>query len=243
MDRSNKWVPFGEAKIIAASSHRNGISGAPFHVVLFEDRGEDGSRKIGIRFEPGAEGCHCAVLDVNKLAAGDIAFMSNSWRGDLFEPMLRAVGERIDQEEQWRPVFGPDYWEQQAPGQTPEAKGTHHATQTEEPGNHEEDRAMSEKEKVENGNARRPEAKLACGSVRGNVWSNHSKQGGEHFTLSIACLHKAPDGSMKATPSFLEEDFPDLLEVIEGAGKIIQEESLKRGLEQPKEMRRLKISR
>ena len=29
------------------------------------------------------------VLDVAKLAAGDIAFMSNSWRGDRFEPQLR----------------------------------------------------------------------------------------------------------------------------------------------------------
>ena len=33
---------------------------------------------------------HCAVLDVAKLAAGDIAFGSNSWRGDQYEPHLRA---------------------------------------------------------------------------------------------------------------------------------------------------------
>jgi hypothetical protein len=105
------------AQIIAAASHRNGVSGAPFGVVLFEDRGEHGSRKLGIWFEAGAEGCHCAVLDVGKLAAGDIASMSNSWRGDIYDPMLRTVVEQIRREEQWRPVFGPDYWQQkQTPG-------------------------------------------------------------------------------------------------------------------------------
>ena len=31
----------------------------------------------------------CAVLDVAKLAAGDIAFGSNSWRGDNYEANLR----------------------------------------------------------------------------------------------------------------------------------------------------------
>ena len=59
---------------------------APFDVVLFEDAGAVGSRKVAILFEE--QGC-CAVLDVSKLAAGDIAFMSNSWRGDRFEPHLR----------------------------------------------------------------------------------------------------------------------------------------------------------
>jgi hypothetical protein len=97
-----------ELKIVAASSHRNGVGGAPFGVVLFEDCGEEGSRKVGIVF---AEDGHCAVLDVAKLAAGDIAFMSNSWRGDLYEPALRGVIRQIDQEEDWRPVFGPDYWQ------------------------------------------------------------------------------------------------------------------------------------
>jgi hypothetical protein len=74
--------------IIAIAHHRNGICGAPFAVVLFEDGGPEGSRKIGILFD---EPYHCAVLDVAKLAAGDIAFLSNSWRGDQFEPHLRAA--------------------------------------------------------------------------------------------------------------------------------------------------------
>ena len=73
-------------KVINIDYHRNGICGAPFDVVLFEDVGPEGTRKVAIVFE---QEYHCAVLDVAKLAAGDIAFMSNSWRGDRFEPSLR----------------------------------------------------------------------------------------------------------------------------------------------------------
>ena len=68
--------------------HRNGIGGAPFDVFLFEDPKSKGGQKLGILFE--AES-HCAVLDIALLAAGDIAFGSNSWRGDTFEPHLRAA--------------------------------------------------------------------------------------------------------------------------------------------------------
>jgi len=76
--------------IIDTAHHRNGICGAPFAVVLFEDSGPEGSRKIGILFD---EPYHCAVLDVAKLTAGDIAFLSNSWRGDHYEPHLRKAIE------------------------------------------------------------------------------------------------------------------------------------------------------
>ena len=77
-----------QLQIIAIDYHRNGIGGAPFNVLLFHD-GE--SQKVGIVFErPG----YCAVLDVQKLAGGDIAFGLNSWRGDRFEPDLRkAINE------------------------------------------------------------------------------------------------------------------------------------------------------
>jgi hypothetical protein len=74
--------------IIDIAHHRNGICGAPFNTVLFEDSGPEGSRKVAILFD---EQYHCAVLDVAKLAAGDIAFMSNSWRGDHYEPHLRTA--------------------------------------------------------------------------------------------------------------------------------------------------------
>jgi len=72
--------------IIDIASHRNGITGAPFTVVLFEDKGAEGSRKVAIVFD---EPHHCAVFDVTKLAEGDIDFGSNSWRGDNFEKSLR----------------------------------------------------------------------------------------------------------------------------------------------------------
>jgi hypothetical protein len=68
--------------------HRNGISGAPFHVVLFDDVGDENTRKVGILFEAPH---HCAVLDVAKLAAGNIAFGFNSYRGDVFEDTLRCA--------------------------------------------------------------------------------------------------------------------------------------------------------
>ena len=64
--------------------HRNGIGGAPFHVVLFDD--DDQGPMLAIVFD---EQFHCAVLHRDKLAAGDIAFASNSWRGDRYEPHLR----------------------------------------------------------------------------------------------------------------------------------------------------------
>ncbi|MGH7172939.1 MAG: hypothetical protein ACRELF_13010 [Gemmataceae bacterium] len=85
--------------INAIANHRNGICGAPFDVVLFEDRGPEGSRKVAILFD---EPRYCAVLDIAKLAAGDIAFGSNSWRGDNYESALRQAinarnGEQTDE--------------------------------------------------------------------------------------------------------------------------------------------------
>ena len=77
-------------KITAIAHHRNGICGAPFGVLLFEDKGPEGSRKLGILFDD--PGC-CAILDVDKLAAADIAFGSNCWRGDQYEPHLRKAIE------------------------------------------------------------------------------------------------------------------------------------------------------
>lgn len=75
-------------RIIDIDFHRNGISGAPFHVILFEDKGDEASRKLGIVFQSSQ---HVAVLDIAKLAEGNIAFGQNSWRGDVFELELRAA--------------------------------------------------------------------------------------------------------------------------------------------------------
>ncbi len=75
-------------RIIAIAHHRNGVCGAPFDVVLFEDLGPEGSRKVAVVFD---KPDYCAVLDLPRLAAGDIAFGSNSWRGDEYEHALRVA--------------------------------------------------------------------------------------------------------------------------------------------------------
>jgi hypothetical protein len=70
-------------KIIDIAHHRNGVAGTPFDVVLFSERK---SRKVAVLFDDSGS---CAILDVNLLAVGDIAFGSNSWRGDEYEQALR----------------------------------------------------------------------------------------------------------------------------------------------------------
>lgn len=69
--------------------HRNGICGAPFHIVFFN---EEESRKVGIIFDAPY---HCAVFDMDKLKSDDIAFGSNSWRGDQYEFALRAAIDKF----------------------------------------------------------------------------------------------------------------------------------------------------
>ena len=66
--------------------HRNGISGAPFHAVIFRD--PDEGRMLGVVFE---EKYHVAVFNLDKLAIGNITFGVNSWRGDQYEPPLRTA--------------------------------------------------------------------------------------------------------------------------------------------------------
>ena len=75
-----------------ASFHRNGISGQPFHVAIIED-GHDLDKKLVIMFtnSPG----HTAVLSLSKLAGEDIAFTSNSYRGDMYESVLRPELEPV----------------------------------------------------------------------------------------------------------------------------------------------------
>lgn len=77
-------------RVVGTAHHRNGMCGAPFHVVLFD---HEDSRKVAIVFDVPD---HCAVLDVAKLTAGEIGFGSNSWRGDVFEKPLRQHIKTID---------------------------------------------------------------------------------------------------------------------------------------------------
>lgn len=78
-------------KVISVAHHRNGITGAPFDVVLFKD--DDGSTKVGISFDSPLQkpplSCNIAILDVKQLAAGDVAFGSNSFRGDEYIGFMR----------------------------------------------------------------------------------------------------------------------------------------------------------
>lgn len=76
----------------AIQYHRNGISGSPFHVLIFQDASQ--GRMVGIVFE---QKHHVAVFNLDKLAFGDIAFGSNSFRGDHYEPHLRNAISQDDQ--------------------------------------------------------------------------------------------------------------------------------------------------
>ena len=72
--------------------HRNGISGAPFHALIFRD--PNVGRMLGIVFD---QPYHVAVFNIDKLFLGDIAFGSNSWRGDHYEPQLRRTIEKMQE--------------------------------------------------------------------------------------------------------------------------------------------------
>jgi hypothetical protein len=73
--------------IINSDHHRNGIGGCPFTVHLIDDH-DCGDVKVAIVFDGNPE-C-VAVLSVDLLAKGDIAFGSNSWRGDAYAAELRS---------------------------------------------------------------------------------------------------------------------------------------------------------
>jgi hypothetical protein len=72
-------------KIVNIQHHRNGVFGAPFYAVTFD---EGNSRKVAAVFEAAY---HVAVFDLDLLAEGNITFGENSWRGDTYETRLRAA--------------------------------------------------------------------------------------------------------------------------------------------------------
>lgn len=69
--------------------HRNGICGIGFHVGIVKD--SDGSKKLIIQFE-NQTGC-TAVLDLELLKQENIKFGENSWRGDQYESIFKALVE------------------------------------------------------------------------------------------------------------------------------------------------------
>jgi hypothetical protein len=93
--------------------HRNGICGEGFAVAIFRDN-DDGRRMVATvaqKYVPdprdgdsGYFGEHvfdavtCRVLDIDLLAAGDIAFGSNSWRGDNYgDALIPEITRMLDE--------------------------------------------------------------------------------------------------------------------------------------------------
>lgn len=71
--------------LVSIARHRNGVCGAPFYVVIFDD--PEAGRMVATVFD---EPNHVAVLNISETAAGNIAFANgNSWRGDHYEDWLR----------------------------------------------------------------------------------------------------------------------------------------------------------
>jgi len=86
---------FDTVKVADASFHRNGVAGEGFTVRLIDDT-YDGEpvRLVTITFD--SDPMRTAVLDVDLLADGVIAFGENSWRGDHYALALGLTksGER-----------------------------------------------------------------------------------------------------------------------------------------------------
>lgn len=76
-------IPAFTVTIEQIAHHRNGVTDSPFHVVLFRD---PVSRKLAVVFD---ERHQVAVLDLEQTAKGEIRFGFNSFRGDVYEPILR----------------------------------------------------------------------------------------------------------------------------------------------------------
>jgi len=74
--------------------HRNGIGGEGFHVATFDAQdGDKHHRMVGVVFDG-----RCAILDIDLLSENNIEFaMGNSWRGDRFEPELRAAIKQAEE--------------------------------------------------------------------------------------------------------------------------------------------------
>lgn len=74
---------------ISVAHHRNGVSGEPFHCVIFDKTDRDGTnRMLAVRFADdegeGFQNPRIAVFDLALLSQSDIEFGSNSFRGDHF---------------------------------------------------------------------------------------------------------------------------------------------------------------
>lgn len=74
-------------RIIEVASHRNGVSGEPFHAVKFHDH-DEGDMLAVVFDQPGA----CAVLAIKPLSGSNaVTFGVNSYRGDHYEDQMRSA--------------------------------------------------------------------------------------------------------------------------------------------------------
>jgi hypothetical protein len=76
--------------VLAVDYHRNGVGGTGFYVVLFTEN-ESNQKMVGIVTPDDPNKWNAQVLSVDKLAENDIAFASNSWRGDVFVTELKDI--------------------------------------------------------------------------------------------------------------------------------------------------------
>ena len=79
-----------DVTITEIASHRNGVSGEPFHAVRFlwsPDGNPIPERFLAIvHDQPG----YCSVIGIDRLEDMGVVFAGgNSWRGDHFEDVLR----------------------------------------------------------------------------------------------------------------------------------------------------------
>ena len=79
-------------KNVAIASHRNGVAGNSFYIVLFTWKDTEARKTRNMVATVFRDKGNVAVLDVGETAVSNIAFgEGNSWRGDDFEPALRQV--------------------------------------------------------------------------------------------------------------------------------------------------------
>lgn len=75
-------------KIVSKAHHRNGVGGRPFNVYLLDDN--INGRMVAI-IPANAKAGECYALNVEMLAAGNIEFGQNSWRGDDYQHMIAEI--------------------------------------------------------------------------------------------------------------------------------------------------------
>jgi hypothetical protein len=85
MSKRVRVSTIGAITIEEVAYHRNGISGEGFHVVTFRHGQEP---MVAVVFD--GEG-QVAIFNRDMLRDGVITFGTNSYRGDVFEPFLRAA--------------------------------------------------------------------------------------------------------------------------------------------------------